>query len=70
MAQLLPYLLFLACPVGMGVMMWMMMRSNPSRQATPAADPRIAELQSQVNDLRSALHTRGAQEPERRTTEV
>ena len=70
MAQILPYLLLLICPLSMGAMMWMMMRPNRSRQATPPADPRIAELQSQVNDLRSALHTRGAEEPERRTTEV
>ncbi len=69
MPQVLSDLLFLACPIGMGAMMWMMMR-NPSRQAPPPADPRIAELESQVNDLRSALHARGAQEPERRTTEV
>ena len=70
MAQLLPYLLFLACPVGMGVMMWMMMRSNQPQQAAPPADPRIAELESQVNELRSALRARGVQEPEGLRTEV
>jgi hypothetical protein len=47
-----------------------MMRSNPSRRATPPADPRIAELESQVNDLRAALHADGVQDRERRTTEV
>jgi hypothetical protein len=64
MAQLLPYALFLLCPISMGVMMWMMMRPNRSQQATPPADPRIAELESQVNELRAALHARGVQEPE------
>lgn len=72
MAQLLPYLLYLACPIGMGAMMWMMMRSNqsPSRPAPPPADPRIAELESQVNELRSALRARGVQDSERRETGV
>ena len=60
MAQVLPYLLYLACPVGMGVMMWMM-RSNHPQQATPPAESRIAVLESQVSELRAAL---GAQEPE------
>jgi hypothetical protein len=69
-AQLLPYLLLLFCPVSMGVMMWMMMRSNQPQQPTPPADPRIAELESQVNELRSALRARGAQEPEPRRTEA
>jgi len=70
MAQVLPYLLFLACPVSMGAMMWMMMRPNRSQQAMPPADPRIAELESQVNELRAALGTRRAQEPEGLKTEV
>jgi hypothetical protein len=70
-AQILPYLRFLACPIGMGAMMWMMMRSNQPQPATPpAADPRIAELESQVNDLRSAVRARGAQEPEGLRTRV
>ena len=74
MAQILPYLRFLACPIGMGAMMWMMMRmtrsSQPQPAAPPAVDPRIAELESQVNDLRSALRARGAEEPEGRQTGV
>jgi hypothetical protein len=64
-AQILPYLLFLLCPVSMGVMM----RPNQSQQAIPPADPRIAELESQVNELRSAVRARDA-EPEGRRTRV
>jgi len=51
MSQLLPYLLFLLCPISMGAMMWMMMRGMGRPQPL---DPRIAELESQVADLRSA----------------
>jgi len=51
MSQLLPYLFFVLCPISMGAMMWMMMRGM-GRPQPP--DPRIAELESQVADLRSA----------------
>ena len=62
MDHILPYLLFLACPVSMGVMMWMMMRMN--HQQTPAShsDPRVADLESQVNELRIALRDRQGDE--------
>ena len=51
MNQLFPYLLILVCPVSMGLMMWLMMRGmGPGKQT----DPRVAELESQVNELRSA----------------
>ena len=68
MAQLLPYALLLLCPLSMGAMMSIMMRPNRSQQATPPADPRLGELESQVNELRAALHARDAQEPEGRGT--
>lgn len=54
MSQWLPYLLLLACPVSMGLMMWLMMRMEHHRKM-PAADPRVAELESQVAELRSEL---------------
>lgn len=62
MAQLFPYLLFLACPISMGVMMWVMMRGDHSRMGAPPAkdqmtpspsEERIAELESQVAELRA-----------------
>ena len=58
MDHILPYLFLLACPVSMGVMMWMMMRKDHAPAAPPVSDPRVAELESQVNELRMALHYR------------
>jgi hypothetical protein len=51
LSQLFPYLLILVCPVSMGLMMWLMMRGMGQGKQT---DPRVAELESQVNELRSA----------------
>ncbi|MBC9725002.1 hypothetical protein [Streptomyces sp. TRM68367] len=60
----------LACPVGMGLMMWFMMRANRQRGGTPAgqnkttgnagfsADPReqeVAALRKEVDALRTKL---------------
>jgi len=56
--HILPYLFLLACPVSMGVMMWMMMRKDHGHASPPVSDPRVAELESQVNELRMALHDR------------
>lgn len=50
--QLLLYLLILACPITMGVMMWVMMRGMDHDKQR---DPRLAELESQVAELRSAM---------------
>jgi hypothetical protein len=59
-SQILLYLIFLACPVSMGVMMWMMMRGDHGRMgvgssAAGGPDPRIAELESQVAELRAVV---------------
>jgi len=56
--QILPYLFFLACPISMGLMMWMMMRKDHEPALAPKSDPRVTELESQVNELRMALHKR------------
>lgn len=45
----------LACPVGMGAMMWFMMRGN-KKPADQAADPReqeLAALRNEIADLRN-----------------
>lgn len=66
MQNLLPYLAFLACPVGMGLMMWMMMRMGGSKQPstsqqasmTPAQASEMAQLRAEVAQLR--IDDRGA----------
>ncbi len=70
MSQMLPYLIFRACPVSMGVMMWMMMRSDHGRvrsSVASASDPRIAELESQVAELRAVVRL---ERPDRKAVPV
>ncbi len=56
MDHVLPYLLFLACPISMGVMMWYMVRMqhSGSRGASEPPDPRIARLEREIEALRAA----------------
>lgn len=59
----------LACPVGMGLMMWFMMRgkkdSSTSSPQQPASDAELAKLRAEVDQLRASQrdaansHTRG-----------
>jgi flagellar basal body-associated protein FliL len=46
----------LACPVGMGLMMWLMMRSSGKQQhnGPSAQDAEIAALRAEVDQLRAA----------------
>ena len=59
MADWLPYLLLLACPAGMGLMMWMMNRgpgrtsSAPSDQAGAGPQDELARLRADVDQLRA-----------------
>ncbi|MBU6532383.1 hypothetical protein RKD37_001358 [Streptomyces ambofaciens] len=60
MSEILYVLPALACPVGMGLMMWFMMRSGNKKATAPAtkADPReqeLAVLRAEVDGLRKRL---------------
>ncbi len=66
MSQALPYLLLLACPISMGLMMWYMMRpqktARPGQQESP--EVRLARLEREIDLLRAA-HEGPAVEEER-----
>ena len=58
----------LACPVGMGLMMWFMMRGSSSHSSAPAhgqpqqpnADAELAKLRAEVDQLRAAQRDSGS----------
>ena len=54
MEQFLLFLPALACPVGMGLMMWLMMRGRGSTEkpATPDQEQELARLHAQIEALR------------------
>jgi len=64
MEQLLYALPVLACPVGMGAMMWFMMRGKSEKPTdaglTRAQSDEIARLQTELDDVRS---TRPSSDP-------
>lgn len=49
---LLVGLVALACPVGMGVMMWGMMRGSRSHRPKSASGEQVAQLRAEVDQLR------------------
>jgi len=60
MQQLLYTLPALMCPIGMGAMMWFMMRGNKNKQATQSApgtptpqEQELAALRSEIDHLRT-----------------
>lgn len=68
---MMQYLLLLACPIGMGLMMWMMMRTGGDRQSqspqpqqltakmTPAQQDELARLRAELDELRAEDHAHG-----------
>lgn len=56
MENLLYLLPLLACPIAMGLMMWMMMRPKRGNTGEPAAaDQELARLRTEVDTLRTQL---------------
>jgi hypothetical protein len=56
MDKLLYLLPVLACPIGMGLMMWLMMRgkpTTPAAQPDPATQEEIAVLRAEIATLRA-----------------
>jgi len=64
MQSLLP-LLLLACPIGMGLMMWYMMRGNQNPAPTHPAETQdeIARLRAEVALLRAEQRDRSTGDP-------
>lgn len=55
MESLLYGLAVLACPVGMGVMMWMMARGNRGRggAGSPGGQDQVAQLRDEIDQLKA-----------------
>lgn len=60
MESLLLGLALLACPVGMGAMMWMMMRGQRAGSGAPKARDQVAELRSEIDLLKAERATQRA----------
>lgn len=57
MPDLIYLLVLLACPIGMGVMMLVMMRGNHGHQAAPSSGEEVARLRAEVEQLRAERAT-------------
>ncbi|GAA1194561.1 hypothetical protein [Pseudonocardia alaniniphila] len=53
MQSLLYGVAVLACPVGMGVMMWMMMRGQRRRPDDASAEQQLAALRAEIDILKA-----------------
>ena len=52
MPQSLYFLLVLVCPIGIGLMMWFMMRGQNHSKAAPGQEQELARLRAEVRALR------------------
>ena len=66
MSQVLYSLALLACPIGMGLMMWFMMRGkkhsnegNAPSSLSPATDAELTKLRAEVDQLRAGQRDSG-----------
>lgn len=53
MESLLYGIAILACPAGMGAMMWMMMRGQRGGNSGPKGPDQVAELRSEIDQLKA-----------------
>ena len=54
MSELFYSLAILACPVGMGLMMWFMMRGMNTPAAAPAQDAELVQMRAEIDQPRAA----------------
>ncbi|WP_035770584.1 hypothetical protein [Arthrobacter castelli] len=62
MIDVLYILALLACPVGMGLMMWFMMRgnkNNPASSPSPATETELIRLRAEVEQLKTGERDTG-----------
>jgi hypothetical protein len=68
MQQFLYTLPALMCPIGMGAMMWFMMRGSKNKQATPGTtapqEQELAALRAEIDQLRTTTQQPGSAAPQ------
>lgn len=58
MTESLYALAILACPVGMGLMMWFMMRGQRTEESATGEDTELDRLRREVAELRTTQHAK------------
>lgn len=65
MQQVLTSIVFLACPVGMGLMMWFMVRGNRQQQPSKPETMSLAELRTEHERLGAEMDRAAVREEAR-----